>query len=123
MCSCGFEWVSKKNAISPYDFYVININNERINVNVKSTNEEFNRLFHISYGELKRIVLGPERYDIYRVYELNNANAKFRIATDIRSFASGILEILKGLPKGVVADGVLVDTSLLKFEQEIMIHK
>ncbi|OPX82860.1 MAG: lipoprotein NlpI [Methanosaeta sp. PtaB.Bin087] len=118
-----FEWVSKNNAISPYDFYIININNERINVDVKSTNGEFDRLFHISYGELKTIVLGPERYDIYRVYELNNANAKLRIATDIRSFASGILEILKGLPEGVVADGVSVDTSLLKFEQEIMIQK
>ena len=118
-----FEWASKKNAISPYDFYIINYNDERINLDVKSTNGEFDRRFHISYGELKRIFSGPERYDIYRVYELNTANAKLRIATDIRSFASGILEILKGLPEGVVPDGVSVDTSLLKFEPEIVIHK
>ena len=118
-----FKWVSKDNAISPYDFYITNTDDEIINIDVKSTKGEFGRPIHISYGELITIVLNPERYDIYRVYGLNDGTAKLRIATDIRSFASEMFEIFKGLPEGVVPDGMSVATSLLNFNQEMIIHK
>jgi len=69
------------------------------------------------------MILGPERYDIYRVYHINDITAKLKISNSIRSFASGIFEVLKGLPEGVIPEGMSVDTSLLNFSQEKDIYK
>lgn len=115
-----FKWISKENAGSPYDFYIVTLDGEKTLIDVKSTQGNFNNLIHISYGELKRIVLGPERYDIYRVYKLSESSAKLKIASSIlmKSFASGIFEIFKELPNGVIPEGISVATSLLYFGQE-----
>jgi len=109
----SFKWTSKENAISPYDFYIISNEGEKILIDVKSTQGNFDNLIHISYGELKRMVLGQERYDIYRVYRLNDVSAKLKILSSIRPFASSISETFKGLPDGVIPDGISVATSLL----------
>lgn len=117
------KWISKYNANSPYDFWIENCDNEKINIDVKSTRGEFDRLIHISYGELKIMCHGDRRYDIYRVYKLNDDNAKLRIASDMRSFASIVLEKFETLPAGVTSDSISVDTSILKFGLEVVIHK
>lgn len=118
-----FKWISKHNANSPFDFCVENCVNEQINIDVKSTRGEFSRRIHISYGELKTMCFSDRRYDIYRVYELNDDGAKLRIADDMRSFASSVLQNFDGLPKGVTPDSISVDTSILNFSQEILIYK
>jgi hypothetical protein len=46
------------------------------------------------------------------------------MAEDVRSFAQGIIEVFKGLPQGVCADGISVDPSKsgLNFQSEIEIQ-
>jgi tetratricopeptide (TPR) repeat protein len=110
-----FKWVSKENASSPYDFCIMNMGGEKILIDVKSTQGSFDNLIHISYGELKKMVLGPEKYEIYRVYKLSEGGSKLKISSSMKLFASGIFDIFKGLPDGVIPEGISVATSLLDF--------
>jgi hypothetical protein len=121
-----FDWVSKQNVISPYDFWIIPDGNLKIYVDVKSTSGEFERKIHISLSELELMSSETERYDIYRIFDIdeNNRTAKLRIAEDVMSFAQGIIEVFKGLPEGVCADGISVDPSKsgLNFQAEVEIQ-
>jgi len=93
----SFEWVSNQEAVSPYDFWLSIDGTSKILIDVKSTPGEFERNIHISFGELQRMSSGAERYDIYRIYEIdeNVGTAKLRIAEDVRSFAKGIIEVFE----------------------------
>lgn len=113
------EWASTDNAISPYDFKVRQPDGRTVLVEVKSTRGEFERKFHISISELERMSQGPERYDIYRTFELSDYVAKLRIAEDVRQTARGILDLFEQLPDGVTADSVSVSPQILSFGREI----
>ena len=67
-----------------------------------------------------------ERYGIYRIVNIdeNDRTAKLRIAEEVRSFAKGRIEVLKGLPEGFCADAISVDPSKsgLNFQPEIEIQ-
>ncbi len=121
-----FDWVSKQNVSSPYDFWIIHDGNLKNYIDVKSTSGEFKRKIHISLIELELMISDTQRYDIYRIFNIdeNNRTAKLRIAEDVRSFAQGIIEVFKGLPEGVCADGISVDPSKsgLNFQPEIKIQ-
>lgn len=121
----GFEWVSDKNAIAPYDFRIW-LNDEEespaILLDAKSTEGEFDRTIHISLSELRTMAIADERYDIYRVYEIGETTAKLRVAQDMRLFAAGILSVLKALPEGILADGISVKPDLLPFQDTIIIE-
>jgi transcriptional regulator with XRE-family HTH domain len=122
----NFDWVSKQNVISPYDFWIIPDGNLKNYMDVKSTSGEFKRKIHISPNELELMTSDTQRYDIYRIFDIDEKNrtAKLRIAEDVRSFAQGIIEVFKGLPEGVCADGISVDPSEsgLNFQHEIEIR-
>jgi len=66
--------------------------NSKKNIDVKSTSGEFERKIHISLSELELMSSDTERYDIYRIFNIdeNNRTAKLRIAEEVRSFAKGI---------------------------------
>jgi hypothetical protein len=119
----SFEWVSKQNTISPYDFWISLDGEPKIFIDVKSTAGGFERKLHISLSELELMSSDKQRYDLYRIFDIdeNNRTAKLRIAEDVRSFAKGIIEVFKGLPEGVDADGISVDPSKsgLNFQPEI----
>jgi hypothetical protein len=114
----AFEWVSSKDAISPYDFWITYDGTAKIFLDVKSTSSVFERPFHVSTPELRQMVRGAERYDIYRVVLTTEESGKLRIATDVASFAQGILATLSALPDGVIADGVTISPSSLAFDPE-----
>lgn len=122
----SFEWISKQNAISPYDFLISLDGDTKIFLDVKSTAGEFERQIHISRSELELMSSDRERYDIYRIFDIdkNTRTAKLKIAEDVRSFAQGIIEVFNGLPQGVCADGISVDPSKsgLNFQHEIEIQ-
>jgi hypothetical protein len=122
----NFDWVSKQNAISPYDFWVSPNGDSRNFIDVKSTSGEFERKIHISLSELEVMSSDTEKYSIYRIFDIdeNKRNAKLRIAEELRSFAQGIIEVFKGLPEGVCANGISVDPSNsgLNFQPEIEIQ-
>jgi Domain of unknown function (DUF3883) len=110
----SFEWVSDDNSISPYDFRV-NEETSVILVDVKSTQGEFKREIHVSLNELQRMASGPERYDIYRVFEIKEGTAQLHIARDVREFAKSVLKALEYLPSGVFSDSVSFAPTLLFF--------
>jgi hypothetical protein len=77
----------------------------------------------VSNGELKQIAFGKERYDIYRVYEINIQAAKLRISRDIRDFAKKIFGVFEGLPEGVTPYSISISPSSLQFDQEISLRE
>jgi hypothetical protein len=91
---------------------------------VKSTTGPFDNVFHISMSELIEAAQAPERYDLYRVFELNDDGGKVRIARDIRSFAKSILGALSTLPAGVRCDSfsVVVTAPGLVWEEETDVY-
>jgi hypothetical protein len=101
-----FEWISSENAISPYDFRVSHDGNHWVLIDVKSTAGSFERMVHISFSELRQMSIGAERYDIFRVYDIEEDTAQLRIAEDVRDFATSILNTLGGLPAGVSTDSI-----------------
>jgi hypothetical protein len=108
------EWSSAQNAVCPYDFLIRDAAGVAVKLDVKSTTGPFERDIHISFGELAEAAEAPERYDLYRVYELEEEGGKLRIAEDIRNFAKAVLTSLD-LPQGVRCDSFSVsvrDTEL-----------
>ncbi len=118
----NFEWISKCNKYSPYDFSIINLDGNLNLIDSKATKRDFEQPIYISYRELEQMAFGNERYDIYRVYEMNSTTAKLRICKDLRIFAKKVLDVFEGLPTGVsVAASVMVSPSSLEFGPEIAI--
>lgn len=65
------------------------------------------------------MVAGPERYDIYRVYEIKEGSAQLRIAKDMKGFSERILGVLNALPDEVTSDSISFPPFLLQFETAI----
>jgi len=118
-----FEWVSRINAISPYDFRVTDNNGSVIYIDAKSTVDVFDRAIHISLNELYQMNSEQGRYDIYRVYEMGENTARIAIATNLRNFAANVLKAFSNLPDGVSADGISVRPSKIQHSwQHQVIH-
>lgn len=116
-----FEWVSRQNAIAPNDFWISDNDGTRVLIDVKSTEGNFTNPIHISYNELLQMNSGPERYDIYRVFEVGEETAHLSISKDVGDFARGIIETFNTLPAGVSPDGISVLPSLLTFQAPLLI--
>ena len=112
-----FEWISSQDFDSPHDFLLIK-NDSDILIDVKSTSEKFECDFHISRSQLKQISCDSRRYDIYRIFDINEESrtAKLRIAEDVRDFAKQILKVFENLPRGVSVDGISVSPLNLNFQ-------
>lgn len=117
----GYEWVSRENAISPFDFRLYPNPNSSVKIDVKSTCGEFRQIMHISIAELFEMRDSTERYDLYRVYALDEGMAKLRIAEDVKEFADGILESFDSLRPGVTVDAISVRPDIMNFGPEITI--
>ncbi|KAA3645350.1 MAG: DUF3883 domain-containing protein [Chloroflexi bacterium] len=115
----SFEWTSFENAISPFDFSVTQNDGSVVLVDVKSTSGRFENRIHISYNELLQISSEEFRYDIYRVYELNDGGAVLRISRNLNDFGRSVVTALQTLPEGVHPDGVSISSTVLEFEEEI----
>ena len=113
-----YEWVSRQNAVAPYDFKLLDTSGVTSLLDVKSTSKDFTAPLHISVAEIIVMANAPERYDLYRVYSLNEKGGKLRIARDMRGFAKSLIDVLGALPAGVQVDGISVDPARIKFEKE-----
>lgn len=103
------EWTSSEDPCAPYDFEIEMPGGVIIRIDAKSTEADFTRKFHISEAEIACAASSAERYDIYRVYGLNENGAKLRTAEGIRDFAGSLMTASRSLPAGVTPDGFLVD--------------
>jgi len=115
----SYEWVAKSDAVSPYDFWVSFDGTEKIYVDVKTTEGDFDRLIHASYSELRKMSTGLNRYDLYRVYGIDEKTAQLRIVKNVEAFAGSILSVTAQLPQGISADTFSFPPSLLDFGNEI----
>ena len=115
----SFEWVAESNAVAPYDFWLSEDGTAKILIDSKATSGDFDRTVHISMSELQKMSSGPERYDLYRVFEMGETTAHLRIARNVGDFARQIMKFLGSLPTGVQPDGFSVSPSILSFDSTI----
>ncbi len=116
----SFEWTSEQDVESPYDF-LVNKDDADILIDVKTTPRIFDCDLHISLSQLRLMSSEQRRYDIYRVFDLNEESrtAQLRIAKDVRNFAKKILKVFENyLPQGVAVDAISVSPSILSFQDE-----
>lgn len=118
----SFEWVSKDNAISPYDFELIDLKGEARKIDAKSTAGDFSNPVHVSIAELMEMAQGDVSYDIYRLYSVKETSARLRIARNLKAKATEILAPFESLPAGVTVDSVSIKPDVLSFEKEISIN-
>lgn len=114
------EWASNDNVIEPFDFLLRPAEHTSIKAEVKSTLWDFNQVLHISIAQLHE-ASESERYDLYRVYSLDEQKGVLRVAENIKSFAQSVLEKLRELPHGVTTDSVSIRPDTLNFGPEISI--
>lgn len=111
----GYEWSSQANAIEAFDFKV----DDSILVDVKSTAGSFQQKIHVSFNEL--LHMREYDYHLYRVYEVEEQQAKLRICKEVRKLAEEILPLLENLPFGIKVDSISIDPEVLRFGEEILI--
>jgi hypothetical protein len=117
----GIEWLSRTNAVSPFDFRTTDMKAVVARIDAKSTTGEFDRRVHMSTAELIEAA-GTGRYDIWRIYQISEDGARLRVARDISSFAKTVLSGLK-LPEGVTMDSISISPSSLKWDDELIIER
>ena len=108
------EWVSRTNAVNPYDFR-LERSGQPVLVEVKTTTGRFDRRFHISMSELRAAALSAGPYVIYRICELAADGAVLRRSEDIRGYAGDLLARLGSLPAAVTVDSLSMNPSALKW--------
>ncbi len=114
-----YEWTSKKNAISPYDFCVEENDGTATRIDAKSTGGPFERPFHFSFPELIEAGKSAGRYLVYRVYATTETTGSLRISEHLGPLANRIVESMAALPEGVKADSVSIDPAALTFKAAI----
>jgi len=117
----SFSWISKQNAVAPYDFEIHEPLSERKKIEIKSTEGEHSRAIHISGAEIAAAAQSDTPYSLYRVSRMTAAGGYMRIAHDIRPFARTLVNALRDLPLGVRPDAFSVDTTVFTWGEEILV--
>lgn len=116
----AFDWVSKDNAVQPYDFHFDALSGERIELDVKATRHDFGTALHISINELRQMAHSGNRYDICRVYAVRDNEAEMRVCEGMGDFARNLLSSLS-LPAGITPDSFSVKPSVLNFGKAVKV--
>lgn len=117
-----FVWQSDVNAVAPYDFSISLPDGTEIVLDVKATSGAFNRTIHISISELIEMAR-RQRYDLYRIFGVDDGGGSLRIMTDSATFATSVLEQFRDLPPSVRVDGVSVEPESLPFGPTIALTR
>ncbi|MCB9421549.1 MAG: DUF3883 domain-containing protein [Ardenticatenaceae bacterium] len=115
-----FQWDADENAISPYDFSIQELDKSVTLVEVKTTKGNFSNRIHISYNELLQMK-DSSQYNLYRVFDIVDDSAQLRIASNVKSFAENIIELLQNLPFGTQVDGISLNPSEIAFSEAMRI--
>lgn len=115
------EWVSRKNAVAPYDFTVRQRDDIVELVDVKSTTGEFERSVHVSRAELETMAADSRPYRVYRVYEMDERHCMLRVSSPLNLWAQGVLDAMKAVPSGVSVDSVSVLVTSIAFGPPIAV--
>jgi Domain of unknown function (DUF3883) len=105
----SFTWASEANAISPWDFELVEMDGTTVRVEVKSTSGGFDRAIHISHNEvLAAAEAGAPRTDVYRVSALSDGGGWLRVSRDIASICRTIAASVTALGAGITPDGYCI---------------
>lgn len=115
----GHEWVAKINAISPFDFRLSMSDGVERHVDAKSTAGPFQNPIHLSLGEIRHAMHSGVPYDIFRLYEVKEYSACFRVAKNIAAQLAPVLEVITALPDGVDVDSLSFAPDVFTFETAI----
>ncbi len=116
----AIEWTSQSNAVSSCDFQATDDSGIELRIDAKSTSGKFEWSIHMSAAELAAAAEGS-RYDLWRIYGLDENGAQLRIAEAIGPKAKAILDGLK-MPAGVTVDSVSINPSSLTWGPELTIE-
>lgn len=115
-----YEWTSRINAISPWDFRVRRSGTWE-KLEVKTTVRGFACEYHLPLSELREAAHGEASFRIGRVYFATRPDARMRVSRPLRSFAESIFRVFEALPEGVTPDAVTVVPDDRMFEEEIVL--
>lgn len=112
-----YEWASVVNAIEAFDFKVDN----SVLIDVKSTTYSFQQKLHISFNEL--LHMRDYTYHLYRIYDIQEKQAKLRICANVCDIAAQTIQILERLPFGIKVDSISLSPDCFRFDEEILIDR
>lgn len=118
----NLDWISQRDAAAPYDFRFETSRGQPVKLDAKSTGGRFERTIHVSAGEMIEAAQPDCRYDIARVYSIDDDGARVRISENIGEFAKRTIDGLV-LPAGVRVDGFSLDPATLQWGEEIIIPR
>lgn len=114
----GHDWVSRRVPYASHDFRLTEAAGD-VFVEVKSTSAEFSQRVYISRYQLAEAIRHPERTDLYRVFEVDEAGGKLRTAIDVREIARRLLAAISDLPFGIEVDRFSIPPDALRFTSEV----
>ena len=118
--SFSYEWCSKVNAISPFDFKIFSAEGSRY-ADAKSTSGKFDAPIFLSLAEIRFAIRSDEPYDIYRLYNVTDNNAELRVARDVKNSLKKILPVIDNLDPKVKVENFSFQPSFFDFEEEIVL--
>ena len=116
------EWRSQLDAAAPYDFRFRTSAGERVRMDAKSTTGPFERAIHMSAGEVLEAAREDRRYDLARLYDIDEDGALLRVAEDIGGIARALLDRLQ-LPEGVRIDSFSINPEALRWSDVMAIDR
>jgi Domain of unknown function (DUF3883) len=114
----SYCWVAKVNAVSPFDFLLSLTDGTERHVDAKSTGGPFSNSIHLSMSEIKYAVSSGVGYDIFRLYNVSESGAAFRVARSIGVKLTPVVDVLKRLPNGVKVDSLSFNPDYFDFDEE-----
>jgi hypothetical protein len=111
----AYAWISRDNAVAPFDFEIVDSDGQKILVDAKATSGSFEQAIHISLAEIIEAA-GMIPYRLYRVFDINEDGGKLRVSENLNSFAVNLKGLHEAhLPQGVRVDSFSVATSTLSW--------
>ncbi len=104
----NFIWVNKNSESGfPFDFEIINNNNQKIYSDAKSTSYKFEQKMIFSSQELK-FIQENNNYLIHRVYDLNG-EPKLRVCNNIKNISHNFVKNLNNFNQAIENNGLKVN--------------
>ncbi len=133
-CITNYNWVNKSSESGyPYDFYYQDLSDNVVYLDVKTTKFDFKQKIIYSNKEIDfASTVSNDCYNIYRVYNLTESNAKLRICknctTHFNSINGNIIKFQENLNRintGVQSVNIAFEPTIsnLVFDKEIQIEK
>lgn len=111
----SFDWRSSTHAVAPYDFQIANRDGSTTLIDVKCTEGEHSRRFHLSGAEILEASFAQEEYRIYRVSSLKDNGADLQISQPIKAICDQLKQLMEAAPSGVSVDGFTLSPTALQW--------